>query len=581
MKHLIIGIDFGTSTTVVKWRYEGQSRDYIRTLSDPTDPKMTFIPSFIYHREKPSIGTFFGGEAENKFASPRNQGTPCPDFKLGLKHRLDSNEFKVYEQDIRDFFKFLYHQIYDQILRPGDYDNLTIYVSVPAKWSNDSRNFMEAAFKEAGFENLNNNIHKVDIKIVDEPTAAIQCLLGREAQVLMEQGILRPGVKSNVMLLDMGAGTSDIVMFQLLVTDDGTGHVKLESIKNPHTFPQIDKPYLCGGTEIDSLLKTCLYEKIVPHTGDIKDWDKYCDVRTIKKWKEQILNQSLIHDGVYKGIPSKLEQFLDIRYNLSDFIDSISLSKNTFEEYTSKHWKNLNALINDAVKQYNDKYQVSAKDFDLILLTGGHSTWYCVDNLFNGTGVGVNGEIGKTNGFLKIQENPEQRIIKGNRPSETVAEGLCMQDIGVKIPQTSANNRYIEVRVGDKSSGIVNIVENGESLPIVKTLETEPIVVVNSVSKLHKFEIALNIYEGSVASKENGYTTILRYSGENLLTDLLCLIFRGGERTFSFNVEISAEIDEYQKLNLNGRLLVNGDVKNYFTLDDFQRLSDKDSSENS
>lgn len=578
MKHLIIGIDFGTSTTVVKWKYEGQSWQYIKPLNDPQIQNRTFIPSFVFYRKEPSERTYFGCAADQEILRPNSKGTSCRNFKMGLKYKMDSEKFKKIEPVIRDFFKFLYGQIYDQILKPGDYDNLSIYVSVPAKWSEDSRNFMEKAFKEAGFENLNNSNRKVVIRIVDEPTAAIQCLLGREAQDLMEQGILRPGVKSNVMLLDMGAGTSDIVMFQLLVTDDGTGHVKLESIENPHTFPQIDNSYFCGGSEIDKKLKSYLHDKVIPLVGDLNEWDQICSLGIIKDWKESFLSDSLRMDGECQNLPSSLNDNLKYKYRLYEFVENFSISQSAFEEYTSNHWENLNALINDAVKQYNEKYHVSAKDFDLILLTGGHSTWYCVDNLFNGKGVGVNGKIGKTNGFIKIQENPEQRIVKGNRPSETVAEGLCMQDIGVKIPQTSANNRYIEVMVGDKSSGIVNIVENGESLPIVKTLETEPIVVVNSVSDLHKFEVTLNIYEGSVASKENGYTTKLRYSGENPLKDLFCLIFGGGKRTFSFNVEISAEIDEYQKLNLNGRLLVNGTPKKSFTLDDFQRLSDKDSS---
>lgn len=582
-KTMIIGIDFGTSTTVVKYKYKGHASKSIETLRDPNNPNLTTIPSLIFYPTD-DRDPYFGNGALIQHTNKRRKGAFVQNFKLGLKSDPESVEFKTSASVIKDYFKFLFDQISKQILRGMEYDDILVYVSVPAKWTECARDFMYDSFMDAGFRSLNDNNHKVVVEIVDEPTAALHYMLAMEAESLMLKGLIRTDVKSNILLLDMGAGTSDIVMFQITLKDDGTGKVIFENPENLLRYPSIDNPIFCGGSEVDNIFQKYLHDCIYSHFQEVvPNWNANCSLQMVKEWKERI-SDDFKKIGEVTDLPSNLATACEVYFEgknktveYDQFVNSFSINRANFEQLTSAHWGRLNTLINEAVNKYNEIYGISAKDIDIVLLTGGHSSWYCVEKLFNGEG--VYNKIGKNNGFTKIISNPNERIVQGSNPSETVAEGLCMQDLDIKVPSTATNNVFIELVVDGTSGGIKQILNRGAELPCLLTqIETPEITVTKDLYESHKFKVLMNVYEGSEIENGNANRSSaeLLYNDKNLFVNLgrlLGLIWPFDIPTsFKFKIVIDAEIKKDQRLYLKGDLMVDGKSKWSFTKEDFRRI---------
>jgi chaperone protein dnaK len=583
-KTMIIGIDFGTSTTVVKYKYKGHASKSIETLRDPDNTNLTTISSLIFYPTD-DRDPYFGNGALIQHTNKRRKGAFVQNFKLGLNSNPESAEFKTSASIIKDYFKFLFDQISKQILRGMEYDDILVYVSVPAKWTECACDFMYDAFMDAGFRSLNDNNHKVVVEIVDEPTAALHYMLAMEAENLMLKGLIRTGVKSNILLLDMGAGTSDIVIFQITLKDDGTGRVIFENPENLLRYPSIDNPIFCGGSEVDNIFQKYLHDCTYSHFQEvIPNWNVNCSLQMVKGWKERI-SDDLKKIGEVTDLPSNLAIACEVYFEgknktveYDQFVNSFSINRATFEQLTYAHWGRLNTLINEAVNKYNELYGISAKDIDIVLLTGGHSSWYCVEKLFNGEG--VNNKIGKNNGFTKIIGNPGERIVQGATPSETVAEGLCMQDLDIKIPRTAANNVYIELVIDGTSSGIKQILKSGTELPCPLTqIETPEIIVTKSLYARHKFKVIMNIYEGSGIEDGNAIRSSkeLLYNNKSVAVNIgrfFGYLLGGFEfpTSFKFKVVIDAEMKRNQRLDLKGNLIVDGKSKWSFTMEDFRRI---------
>ncbi len=410
----IIGIDFGTSTTVVSFKDYKEKEELI-----PKKPpeKIIFegkptIQSIVFETEYGEL--LFGDEAEHYSGN----GTLHSNFKMNLLSQ-DEKIFEKTEQLILEFFKHLREIYLDQLPEIGSVNNEITKISYPAKWSLDLRNLMKNLAKEAGFNNVFG---------MDEPTAAINSLLYQYSDTLIKNKHINFHKDTNVLMLDMGAGTMDLVysVFSL-------GSSKpLKVIKS---WPNSDAEYMFGGREIDEKLSDYCIDYLGKYNYDYNN-RRQLITTNVKKWKENELSKSLNKGRSLPGRPS----FLTSIINSSEVIGFDICDAESFENHVSDLFDQFKWLLKSLAREL-DKNKISLfKDTDLIILTGGNSEWYFIKEFLLGKRY-CNGENIK---FEKITDNS---ILSMTRPQETVSYGLVLNDELVK----ATSNKILEKTNSNKT----------------------------------------------------------------------------------------------------------------------------------
>lgn len=145
-------------------------------------------------------------------------------------------------------------------------------VSYPVKWSEDTKSFMLNAAKKAGFKNVEG---------MDEAQAAIHAVTVQYENFLTNNNIFRSNTPCNILLVDMGAGTTDLVM------------CRHTPGKNPKTEILCTWPLsgdiLFGGREVD--------EKLIEYVKGLMEDDLSTEkiiqkvgIKEFKSWKETVVS---------------------------------------------------------------------------------------------------------------------------------------------------------------------------------------------------------------------------------------------------------------------------------------------------
>lgn len=537
-KILKVGIDFGTSTTVVRVLVDGS--DTIDFVKD--DKGNSVIPTIIFQRNN---GKNLYGERAEKAISNGSEGTPIRNFKMDL---LDSNE-KVREKarnHIYDFLSYIYELYSNCEYSFPEHDETQVFISCPAKWPESLRTYMKDTVRQVGFGN--------NIKDISEPIAASIFSIKRHRRELLQKKVIATNKVLNVLMADLGAGTSDVTVFQLTI--DEYGHVKCDKTLS---YPNISNPNTCGGREIDDLLAKDVLEKC----GLSVDSQLF-PAFAAKKWKEDIVSDSLKDEDVLSA-PNYIIGKDGGNIAIKEKIKAYKINRNSFETLTSSHWAALYNIIRGAVMKYKEKCNIGAEDIDLILLTGGHSLWYCVEDLF--LGVGVNGFIGKDYkndkgeiipalNFKKIKENPKLRIIREANPQETVANGLCLQDSSIDVTTLSCNNVWAKFSVNDTESEIYQIVEIGDVIPLSKEFKF-------SMKKKHRLvntdpDIYVYVYSGETITNAKMDCTKVKLEKDPLWVKVLGTTFLLAlplvKSWYEYECEIKISIDSNNQLDFCGKV---------------------------
>jgi molecular chaperone DnaK (HSP70) len=397
----IIGIDFGTSTTVVKVKtYEDGRPMGAREMSDYVrfDNKAT-VPTLVY---KTNDGRYLVGyEAENAAV----KGVLCQNFKLNLSDASpEIRQEAIFYSEL--FFKYLYDEYSNQKSYFPACDTETTYVSYPAKWSDDLRTMMTGIAVKAGFKN---------VKGLDEPTAAIHAVMVQEAGRLNLEG--RDSL--NILMIDMGAGTTDLVL--CTYTPSGESRVRILE-----TWPKADSTCLFGGREIDEALceyiKSFLAECGLPNTSNFKQ--KYLD--KCKAWKENNVSPILRErEGVVRFCG-----FIDAMLSMLDVdMDFPPLSRDGLETMLSDYLSQFPGMISDCLASAG----FDGSRLDYVILTGGHSQWYFAEEILSGALT----RFGNPH-IPRIKAEPS-RIVKMAIPQETVAAGLVYQKLNASPVRAAAS----------------------------------------------------------------------------------------------------------------------------------------------
>ena len=397
MAERIIGIDFGTSTSVIRVRryQNGMPIDAIPSAVTFGN-SAPMVPTLIQKQDN-SPGAYYGYDAE----TPRKRTTVYQNFKLDLEDPDAATRERakaLTAEYLKECLGKAYlHQSAEGFLGAKD-DKITTYVSYPVKWSEETCAFMVQAAKDAGFPNVEG---------LDEAQACIRAVTEQYVDVLKEKGYFCEGKPSTILLIDMGAGTTDLVLCRYTPGDKGETEVL-------STWPKNGKA-LFGGHTIDDILYSYISESF-PDVQAVRR----LPLGTFKAWKESVVSPALQKDDSVDYFaalePIGMALGEDMMFNPID--------RKTFEALADDYLSVLPRMINDILKDA----KIPGKELDLVILTGGHSQWYYVREML----MDRMPHFGRL-GLDKIRKEPA-RIISLARPQETVALGLVYKGISLRTP---------------------------------------------------------------------------------------------------------------------------------------------------
>ena len=392
MADRIVGIDFGTSTSAIRVRrYVDGKPD--KPVPDAVMFNSTPVVPTLVQKQEDIHSAYYGYDAE----VPKKRATVYQNFKLDLEHpdQAVREEAKALTAEyLKECLgKEYQHQSEAGFLGASD-DTVTTFISYPVKWSEETCAFMIQAAKDAGFPNVQG---------LDEAQACIRAVTEQYANMLKAEGYFKANTPCTILLIDMGAGTTDLVLCRHTPGPEG----KTEVLS---TWPKKGEA-LFGGHTIDDILYTCITESF-PDVRAVKR----LSLDTFKTWKETVVSPTLWEGNTvnYFAALETIERDLDVDLQFE-------INREKFESLTGDYLKILPGMINDILADAH----VRGNDIDLVILTGGHSQWYFVKEMLLGN-MPQFGEIS----LDKIRKEPE-RIVSLARPQETVALGLVYKMVNV------------------------------------------------------------------------------------------------------------------------------------------------------
>lgn len=416
----VIGIDFGTSTSVVcVKRYQNG-----KPVGDAFSSSSV---TFGNGQGDTRAYTVVRRNGDGTCTCGREAGDPAPEaeifreFKMDLESPDDAKRARA-RALTEEFFKYLYrwydHQRSDM---GGAGDKEKTLVSYPAKWSEDTRRFMAEAAVKAGFP---------DVSVMDEPSAALYATLTRRMNDVSAKGLLRAGEPGYMLLVDMGAGTTDLAVCRYSVEAGADGIIRAEQIKNEivSTWPESAGAPTFGGREVDRLLEGYLTDYMIS-CGLPEDMARQlvCGTAAVKPWKENVVSARL-NEGTPVDSCGFLSGYMMLLPQKQPFP---AIDRGKFEGLLAEKLGDFKALVSGCLDRASEAEPAIAQNgIDLVVLTGGHSVWYFTEELLNGTVPGI------SHPALKRVQAEKARVLRLSNPQETVALGLVYSLLPMRVEKS-------------------------------------------------------------------------------------------------------------------------------------------------
>ena len=361
----IIGVDFGTSTSVIRVkRYENGKPagvgEKLETGSVVFNGMYPMVPTLI---QRVGDSTYYGYDAQ----IAKKKAVLYQGFKVKLESEIpeEREEARALTEEFLGYLARCYREQSEGGHLGEPQDEEKTLVSYPVKWSDETKSFMVEAAARAGFPNVEG---------LDEARAAIHAAALQSEEYLKKQRYLQPGKASTILLIDMGAGTTDLVLCR---------YTPGEAPKNEIlcTWPKAGE-VLFGGQEVDGILKNFVRSRLPEEAAPLL---KNFDNSRFKAWKENLVSPALLRGDVVDG-------FSDLDY-----------------------LRGLPQLVRGCIREAG----IRPAEVELVILTGGHSQWYFTGELLAGKKPEICEAL-----LPQIAADPG-RIILISRPQETVALGLA------------------------------------------------------------------------------------------------------------------------------------------------------------
>lgn len=528
-----IGIDFGTSTSVVSYMdYEKISDTVLRPMySEPlpvkfdeaytTVPTVVQIPGKQYNPVKKDYVELtemsFGRDAVSKLSS--HPDLVRQNFKMALMSEDEEKRNEAREL-LGLFFKMLYETYKEQRRFSGKNEpEEYTYVSYPAKWSEENNRLMVEVASKAGFPN---------VRGMDEPVAAMRYCLTTETEKIKElrkKGIFVENTTLNVMLIDMGAGTTDLVIYKFTPKNDEGSEAEVLA-----TYPPAGNSETFGGSEIDDIiseyirtyLEENLYKQPLPY-NKLKD--------ICKTWKEKVISPELQNRKTIDDLPSDLIYVISYLMK-EDAREFPGLDRAILGELLKSYMPIFINMVNNVI----EKSGLTGDDIDLVIVTGGHSQWYFVNEVLLGNWVpGLSDNTNSRSGiFLKKIINEPWRIVSTPYPQQVVSQGLAMAGKQLQYKKnTNSKDKIKEQIVNQEIATGKNFNEESSSSSL--TVGSNPIFSSKAFVNQVKC-IAISNNGDMLAAGSKGNTKINLWNLKS--AECFCTVFQNNEPDkiqFSFN----------------------------------------------
>lgn len=394
-----VGIDFGTSTTVVSVAIlSSDGKLYLRPLDiDVKDETGRHSTSQTTPTVIACVGgqPIFGGAAERYKYSLTKDKDIWYSFKMELGVDLGNKysesvlgedaPFQVRnpKEATKFFFYWLNHQIKDAVAKLGYPSDIEYAVTIPASFEANQRRDLVEALKD-------NGIAVKDQVLIDEPNAAFLSYVVESAKI--GNPLTVPEDENlNVLVFDYGAGTCDISILEI-----GKDYRGMYS-KN-RAISKFDK---CGGDDIDRFLaEKYLLPQILKSSGkselDLRTKDRKKIVARLMKPSElikiKICNNVALKttaDGLsplsFSDEVVSISQVINFETRVGRLIlDNPGISYRQFNEamttFLSRESKTLSRHKEDDynsvfinIQSALSKAGMNREDIDYVLLIGGSS----------------------------------------------------------------------------------------------------------------------------------------------------------------------------------------------------------------
>ena len=230
----IIGVDFGTSTSVIRVKRYENGKPVGSGARLDTQKVFDLVPTVI---QEMNGHRYYGEEA----LTPKGRNAI---IYRGFKVDLESTDEEKREQarKLTEEFMAYLAAAYKTDSEGGHLGDSTdkerTIISYPVKWSDTTKAFMLEAARKAGFPNVEG---------MDEAQAAINAVVVQNQEMLLSKKYLQEDLPATILLIDMGAGTTDLVLCRYTPGKQPKNEILA-------TWPK-DGNILFGGQEVDELLR--------------------------------------------------------------------------------------------------------------------------------------------------------------------------------------------------------------------------------------------------------------------------------------------------------------------------------------
>lgn len=360
-KKIFIGIDFGTSTTVV-------------STAQLVNGKIKIKPIPI--KQKNHLGSFTSSPLVQTVISISNRqfmvgvhaSEHKPYLKLGkdtwhsFKQNLGNLENIQYpdslllnhdkvrisnaQEGLTYFFKYLKDQIFEFLdINPSDVE---YSISIPAGFPSKEKMTLKACLISAGIE-------CEDTPFIEEPNAAL-------INYLFEENIyLKNNDPKNILVLDLGAGTVDVSILRTENGDDGFTSKLLSVLRLGYI----------GGNLIDQLIAdSIIHNSGLPLPISEQHYDELkscCEKLKIKLCKDIITDKSVSYELPPLALSSDVRS-IESTNNLKVIgINNIGITFKEFKCIIQSYWERVADTINKSIKNAD----IDTSLIDQVIITGG------------------------------------------------------------------------------------------------------------------------------------------------------------------------------------------------------------------
>ena len=411
----LVGIDFGTSTSVVKCkRYDVYEKDGKETAEPVGNADHVDHVTFGQGVSDPRAMTLVRDNGNGTFDCGTEDlidgSVIYREFKMMLESDNEEEKQKARELT-HQYMKYLYKRYSHQKTFFGDCDSEETSISFPAKWKAETRQFMMSAAADAGFEN---------VSCCDEPSAALMAILAQEMNRIRDNELIEKDKDNLILVIDMGAGTTDLAVCKCNINTEDS-KVTASDIKNELMFswPENGVNITFGGREIDECLKSFLIEYLVScglHREMAANFIN--NNKGVKEWKEETLSPVLRKNQV-NTVCTVANQALVFAPNKKPFPE---ITRESFEKLIEDKIEEYKTLVIGCLDKLNENAEI-----DVVIFTGGHSGWYFAKELVDGTMAGIDHPA------LKKVQAEKKRVFSLSHPQETVALGLVYSKLPFDI----------------------------------------------------------------------------------------------------------------------------------------------------